>query len=178
MLQQFRMLFPNTFDLVIFFASLEHMALNERLTALSQAWKVLVAGGMFIITETPNRLWYLDSHTSLLPFFHWLPDELAFHYSKFSARENFRELYRELTKESELQFLRQGRGVSFHELDVAIRPIQELKVASSLSTFYGMRRKLTRSRLQRRYKSLLMKLCPNIHEAFFDEYLDLAIEKL
>jgi S-adenosylmethionine-dependent methyltransferase len=169
---------PNSFDVVVFFASLEHMTISERLTALESAWEVLSVGGLLVIIETPNRLWYFDGHTSRLPFFHWLPDELAFHYSRFSARENFCEVYRELTDSSELRFLRQGRGVSFHELEVAIRPLQELQIASSLSFFHGLRHKLTRSRSQRRYKSLLASMHPNIHDAFFDEYLNVALEKV
>ena len=52
-----------TFEWVIFWASLEHMTIDERLAALAGAWSVLAPGGLTII-ETPNRLWYFDSHTS------------------------------------------------------------------------------------------------------------------
>lgn len=83
------------FDMIIFFACLEHMTIDERVSSLKDAWKMLPSGGLLVITETPNRLWYFDSHTSRLPFFNWLPNELAFLYSRFSPRENFKELYRE-----------------------------------------------------------------------------------
>jgi S-adenosylmethionine-dependent methyltransferase len=165
------------FDIIIFFASLEHMTVVERLTSLRDAWEMLPAEGLLVIVETPNRLWYFDSHTSYLPFFHWLPDELAFQYSRFSSRKNFRELYREYNTDSKEHFLRRGRGVSFHELESVISPAQDLKVISSLSTFEGLKYKLTKSKLQRKYKSLLMNIYPNIHEGFFDDSLYLIIEK-
>jgi 2-polyprenyl-3-methyl-5-hydroxy-6-metoxy-1,4-benzoquinol methylase len=84
----FRVFQDCKFDFIMFFASLEHMTIRERLAALERAWKTLDAGGLLVIVETPNRLWYFDGHTSLLPFFHWLPDELAFNYSHFSQRDN------------------------------------------------------------------------------------------
>ena len=56
------------FDLIAFFAVLEHMTLNERLSALREAWNSLAPGGFLVVDETPNRLWYFDSHTSLEHF--------------------------------------------------------------------------------------------------------------
>jgi len=165
------------FDSIIFFACIEHMTIEERLTALKSAWDILRTGGLLVIIETPNRLWYFDDHTSQLPFFHWLPNELAFKYSRFSARENFRELYRQYDATSKKHFLRRGRGVSFHELDIAIKPASDLRVVSSLSTFEGVRYRLGRSKLERRFKSILRSIYPGIHEGFFDSNLDLIIEK-
>lgn len=165
------------FDSIIFFACIEHMTIEERLTALKSAWDILRKGGLLVIIETPNRLWYFDGHTSQLPFFHWLPNELAFKYSRFSPRENFRELYREYDATSKKNFLRRGRGVSFHELDIAIKPALDLRVVSSLSTFEGVRYRLGQSKLERRFKSILRSIYPGIHEGFFDSSLDLIIEK-
>jgi 2-polyprenyl-3-methyl-5-hydroxy-6-metoxy-1,4-benzoquinol methylase len=165
------------FDFIIYFACLEHMTIAERITSLKSAWEMLPAGGLLVIVETPNRLWYFDSHTSILPFFHWLPNELAFKYCCFSPREVFRELHKGYYESSKEKFLRRGRGVSFHEFDLAIKPAQDLKVVSSLSSFKGLAYKLHHSKLERRYKSFLRSLCPNIHEGFFDKKLDLIIEK-
>jgi len=165
------------FDFIIYFACLEHMTIAERITSLKSAWEMLPTGGFLVIVESPNRLWYFDSHTSLLPFFHWLPNELAFKYSCLSPREVFREMYKDYNVSSKENFLRRGRGVSFHEFDLAIKPVLDLKVISSLSSFKGFNYKLHHSRLERRYKSFLRRLCPNIHEGFFDKKLDLIIEK-
>jgi ubiquinone/menaquinone biosynthesis C-methylase UbiE len=165
------------FDFIIFFASLEHMTVAERLAALGDAWRMLPIGGLLAVVETPNRLWYFDGHTSWLPFFNWLPTDLAFRYSAFSPRENFRELYRACDPSTEEHFLRRGRGMSFHEFDLAIKPVRELKVVSSLSTFQGARYKLQRSMLERRYKAMLRSSCPDIHEGFCDDTLFVIIEK-
>jgi S-adenosylmethionine-dependent methyltransferase len=165
------------FDFIIFFACLEHMTVGERLVALREAWALLPSGGMLVVVETPNRLWYYDGHTSMLPFFHWLPDDLAFQYSALSPRENFRELYRNYDAASREHFLRRGRGMSFHEFDLAIKPGKKLKIVSSLSTFQGVRHKLRTSMLERKYKALLRRIYPEIHEGFCDQTLYLIIQK-
>ncbi len=165
------------FDVIMFFACLEHMTISERLASLKDAWAMLPAGGLLVIVETPNRLWYFDGHTSTLPFYHWLPDELAFAYSKFSPRERFHELYKEYSETNREHWLRRGRGMSFHEIDLAIGPAKDLEVVSSLSTFEGIRYKLRKSGLDRRYKSVLTTIYPKIHPGFFDDTLFLIIRK-
>lgn len=167
----------NAFDIIIFFASLEHMTISERLISLRDMWEMLAPDGLLVIIETPNRLWFFDSHTSNLPFFHWLPDEMAFKYSRFSSRKGFHDLYREYNADSKLHFLRRGRGMSFHELDIAIGPSEKLNVISSLGMFWGVGQKLMKSRLDRKYNSLLKEIYPNIHKGFFDEYLNIIIKK-
>ena len=46
------------FNAVIFFASLEHMTLEERWNGLPAAWSLLDRGGRLVIIETPNQLWW------------------------------------------------------------------------------------------------------------------------
>jgi hypothetical protein len=121
-------------------------------------------------------LWFYDGHTSLLPFFHWLPDELAFQYAPMSPRENFRERFTDYATQRE-PFLRTGRGMSFHEFELAIRPAKDLDVVSSLSTYHGLRYKPQRSLFERRYKSVLRRIYPGLHEGFYDDTLYLIIRK-
>jgi S-adenosylmethionine-dependent methyltransferase len=167
----------NAFDLVLFSASLEHMTSAERLAALQGAWQILPAGGFLAVMDTPNRLWYFDQHTSRLPFYHWLPNDLAFRYARFSPRDNFREIYTDENDDSMQHFLRRGRGVSFHEFDLAIKPATRLKVVSSLARYRGAVRRWMGSAASRRYKSALMSICPGIHEGFFDPSLELVIQR-
>jgi 2-polyprenyl-3-methyl-5-hydroxy-6-metoxy-1,4-benzoquinol methylase len=169
--------YATKFDIIIFFACLEHMTIVERLSSLKDAWEMLPTCGLLVIVETPNRLWYFDGHTSFLPFFHWLPNELSFAYSKFSSRENFHELYNDYNATSKENFLRRGRGMSFHEIDIAIGHARNLKVISSLSTYKGISYKLNKAKIDRQYKSILMKIYPNIHEGFLDDSLYLIIKK-
>jgi len=165
------------FDSIIFFACLEHMTVPERLASLREAWEMLPTAGLLVVVETPNRLWYFDDHTSLLPFFHWLPDELAFQYSRYSPRQEFRDLYRQHDAESHLHFLRRGRGVSFHEFHIAIGSAGDLDVVSSLSTFQGVRYTARQSTLERSYKRFLRRVCPQLHEGFRDRTLYLIVRK-
>jgi hypothetical protein len=160
---------------VIFSGSLGNMTGEERLLALKGAWEILPAGGLLAVVGAPNRLWYFDGHLSRLPFYNWLPHDLAFHYSRFSARENFSELYIARDHATEEHFLRRGRGVSFHEFDVAVKPARELKVVGAMHS--GWMRGLIASGAARRYKGMLRSLCPGIHEGFFHPTLELVIER-
>ena len=135
-------------------------------------------GGLLTVIETPNRLWYFDGHTSMMPFYHWLSDDIAYQYSKFSKRQNFNDLYNDFSdKDSVLHFLRRGRGLSFHEFDLAISNSENLNVISSLSSFQGIRYDMRMTALDRQYKKLLTKINKNIDKSFFDKFLYLTIKK-
>ncbi|HEY6823538.1 MAG TPA: class I SAM-dependent methyltransferase [Steroidobacteraceae bacterium] len=167
------------FDLVLFFAVLEHMTLSERDMALRSAWTLLAEGQYLGLGETPNRLWPYDTHTSRLPFFNWLPDELAFRYSQFSPRLSLRTRFREMTEESMLRFRREGRGVSFHELDLALG--ESYQVISDQTAYLAARNPL------KRFKRILARdgareralnaYSPGRHRALFRQSLDLLIRK-
>ncbi|HEY8155570.1 MAG TPA: methyltransferase domain-containing protein [Myxococcota bacterium] len=169
------------FDFIIYFAALEHMTLEERLSSIASTWRMLPSGGLWVVIETPNRLWYYDGHTALLPFFHWLPEDLAFQYTRFSQRSNFREIYREDGPERRQHFLRRGRGVSFHELELAIGPAAELEVVSSLHQFGSRRSRLPwrrRVSTAEAYRRILAAVGPaGVHEGFYQEDLDLILRK-
>jgi len=164
-------------DAVLYFATLEHMVHQERMQSLAEAWSLLSARGLLAIIETPNRLWFFDHHTAQLPFYNWLPHDLAIAYSRFSPRENFKDNYRESSLEVMNHFLRRGRGASYHEIDVAIAPTQTLDTVSSLTSYFGWRRRIRTNRLVRRYKALLRQIRPDLHEGWFDVDLDVIIRK-
>ncbi len=164
------------FDFIIYYAVLEHMTVKERLASLQQAWDMLPKGGYLAVIETPNRLWYYDSHTAALPFYDWLPDDLAFYYSKFSSRKNFKDSYRELDDDQLMKFARWGRGASYHEFEVAIAPLKELQVVSSLVKFEKTAFfKLGFKGL--RYVRFLRSLHKNLPKGFCYPYLDIVIKK-
>lgn len=168
------------FDFIVFYASLEHMTHLERIASLESTWKMLRPGGLLVVTETPNRLWFYDFHTAYLPFYMWLPDDLAFRYSCFSRRDRFREIYEDPEGDEMLHFLRRGRGVSFHEFDLAIGPAEKLTVVSNLAAFHRRRclpyLKWHFSR-RRRFSRFLADCAPSLHHGFFEPRLDLIIRK-
>ena len=142
---------------------------------------MLKPGTFLVIIETPNRLWYFDAHTSQLPFYHWLPDRVAFDYSRFSNREFFKDIYLAHTAKSELHFLRRGRGVSFHEFELFIAPRQYLDIVSCLHTYLRARNPEMQKRWAESeasiYQAVLQHACPDLHPAFLEPFLDLAIRR-
>lgn len=169
------------FDAIIFFASLEHMTHEERLSSMHNTWNMLEKGGLWCLIEIPNRLWYFDAHTSRLPFYHWLPDELAYKYSKFSPRDRFNDLPQNMDESSFLNFLRWGRGVSYHEIELAIDRIANLDVASSLFSYLKRTNLFVKLgwgfTIEGRYESFLRAVMPQVHPGFFEKELSLVIRK-
>ena len=159
------------FDLVLFFASIEHMLYNERIDCLKKYYSILPDDAYLSIIETPNRLWHFDDHTSFLPFFHWLPDNLAFDYFKFSNININTESLHENSDEEYLQLLRRGRGFSFHELDIALNfPAEKLEIVDYMKPFM-----LTK--LDNTFHRVLTKLNPKISKGFFYPNIDIIIKK-
>jgi ubiquinone/menaquinone biosynthesis C-methylase UbiE len=170
------------FDFIIFSATLEHMTYEERIGSLKAAFSLMGKGDFLTIIETPNRLWYYDFHTAFLPFYFWLPDDLAFEYSSRSKRKNFSEIYTSSSPEQILHFRRRGRGVSYHDFEIAFGEFDSIEVISSMEIF--RKRKAFRyvtdrfkGRQYLKYKRLLMSIAPGYHEGFFEPWLDLVFMK-
>jgi 2-polyprenyl-3-methyl-5-hydroxy-6-metoxy-1,4-benzoquinol methylase len=74
---------PEQFDVVVCYALIEHLLVNERLNFLTDLWARLKPGGVLVVYETPNRLFPLDWHSSGCLFAQVLPDDLtALYYSR------------------------------------------------------------------------------------------------
>jgi SAM-dependent methyltransferase len=121
-----------TVDCVILYAVLERQKYHERLATLRCSWTLLRPGGILVVGETPNRLTWLDHHTSRLPFFNLLPDDVALDYASRSPRRDFRDAIaaaRDLSDEEAFETLaRWGRGVSYHEFEIALGDLEPLIV--------------------------------------------------
>lgn len=166
-----------SYDFIIYYAALEHMTVEERISSINQAWSMLKSGSYLVIIETPNRLWYHDSHTAGLPFFDWLPDDLAFYYSKYSNRANFKDLFREINEDKMMSFKRWGRGMSYHELEIATElPLSKLNLVSSLGEFEKSAF-LKNGILGSRYVKFLKTINKDLKNGFCYPYLDVVIRK-
>ena len=170
-----------TFDIVIFFAVLEHMTLDERIVAIKSTWEMTRPGGIWCVVETPNRLWFYDGHTSFENFYHWLPDQLAKRWGTRSRRKFFSSALSVDPEISDTDFARWGRGASFHEFDLALGDSRDLNIVSNKIDFLRRRNPilfayslLSRAR---EYERFLETLEPEINPGFFRQYLDLAIRK-
>lgn len=174
------------FDLVIFFASLEHMTLAERLGSIQQTWDLLKPGGCWCVIEAPNRLWFWDGHTSMENFYHWLPDELAARWAHRASREHLAADFPRLDNHAPADFdivklARWGRGVSFHEFELVLGDAKKLDVVSDKTDFLRRSNPLLFAHglvsRARRYERFLEHSAPGYHKGWFKQYLDLIIRK-
>jgi S-adenosylmethionine-dependent methyltransferase len=152
------------------------MTTEERIDSLKQAWDALKYKGHLIVVEAPNRLWVEDTHTSELPFFQWLPDDLAYLYSIKSNKQSFNSKYLDNEYLHMQQFLRRGRGVSFHEFELAFENLNELQILSSLNRLVFSKGLINTFIYKKIYKMYISKFVEH-HKAFTEEYLDLIIVK-
>ncbi len=120
-------------DVVLLYAVLEHQTVEERLATLRGCWELLRPGGLMVVYDTPNRLTFFDHHTAELPFFHMLPDRLALQYGTRSQRDAFRRAMQESASEAPAianeRLARWGRGVSYHEFEVALGSLEPLVIS-------------------------------------------------
>ena len=79
-----------TVDVFFLFAGLGHMTIDEPLKTLADAQEAIGRKGFVSCASTPNRWLPWDHHTSLLPFFGMLPDDLALRYIDHSERAEFK----------------------------------------------------------------------------------------
>jgi S-adenosylmethionine-dependent methyltransferase len=168
------------YDMVVYFAALEHMTYQERLTTLEAAWGMLRAGALLCIADTPNRLWYFDNHTSFANFFHWLPDEMAMDYAAKVDREGFNTAFRSRDAASPEKLARWGRGVSYHEFELAIGPLDGLCVSGEWE--YRRAKDANwaaawRNTLEGQFNAVLRAAAPNIPVEFLDPELALCLRK-
>lgn len=79
------------------------------------------------------------------------------------------------------QLYRWGRGISFHDIEIALRPMNELKIVSDLTSFLRKKNFLyalaTAFTSNFKYEKFLSKEFPDINKAFFRPYIDIVIEK-
>lgn len=163
------------FDAIILYATLEHLTIEERLVTLKNCKSILNDGGFLITIEAPNRLWYFDSHTSELPFFQWLPDDLAYRYSRNSPKESFSSNYLDSNYDDLIGFLRRGRGVSYHEFELAFGDLSKTNIISRLNRLVFTKSYLNTFIVKPLYKLFLKKQI-KLPKAFYDEYLDFIIK--
>ncbi len=164
-------------DLVLCYAVLEHMTVDERLELLELARRVVRPDGAIAVIETPNRLLPWDHHTSQLPFFSQLPDELAVRYRHRSPRADFVASLDAAAGEGDSRlrevFTRWGRGVSHHEFELVFDDLPARTLATSWELELLPERNIHREELT--LQSILDEIDPSLPPSFSRYWLDLII---
>jgi len=122
---------PESADVVMLYAVVEHQTWSERAEALENAWTLLRPGGVLAVIEAPNRLTYFDWHTSQIPFFQQLPIELQARYYERSRLDGFVSTMRSAAVDGGDEALQEalqrwGQSVSFHDFEVVFGDLSEL----------------------------------------------------
>jgi S-adenosylmethionine-dependent methyltransferase len=105
---------------------------------------------------------------------------LAADYARYSPRDDVRQLI-EHADDRIMALRRAGRGVSFHEFDLALADARGLEVISCMPLFFRQRdpmlRLYWRISSDYQYERFLCRLCPGLHPGFLQPTLHLAIRK-
>jgi len=87
------------FDFVVLGAVYEHLLPSERNTLLPKIWSHLRPGGILFISQTPQRHFPLEAHTTGLPLINYCPDRVALWLARrFSRRVNADESWEALLR--------------------------------------------------------------------------------
>jgi hypothetical protein len=156
---------------------LDSPAVSRRVNKEIEVYQV--AGQYMCIGETSNRLWPYDAHTSQRPFLNWLPDGLAYRYAQFSLIPSLRSWFREISEESTSSFRREGRGVSYHELNLAIGDSYRIvsdrpALLATRDPLKMLKRALARDSSR---EPMLYNYAPRRYRALFRQSLNLLIRK-
>jgi 2-polyprenyl-3-methyl-5-hydroxy-6-metoxy-1,4-benzoquinol methylase len=168
------------YDLILFFATIEHMTHQERMAALPAAWSMLGGDAVLCVLDTPNRLWFNDRHTGMMPFFHWLPDDVAVDYARFSPRQTLSEDFASTGPDAAERLARWGRGISFHDFELWFGR-DELAGASGMDEYHRSRdpawAEVWAQTPEGRFYAFLQEAAPHIPGPFFGEALNLALRR-
>lgn len=164
-------------DVFLCYAVLEHMTVDERLELLALAQDVVRPDGAIVVVETPNRLLPWDYHTAQLPFYSQLPDDLAIRYRHHSPRTDFVTSIDAAAAEGDAalreSFTRWGRGMSYHELQLAFDDLPARTLATSWALELLPERNIHREELA--LQATLDDIDPTLPPSFSRYWLDIVI---
>jgi SAM-dependent methyltransferase len=162
-------------DVFLLYAVLEHLTLDERLDLLNVARNATSSDGVIVVCEAPNRLFPLDHHTTRLPFFTTLPDDLARLYWPRSERPDFRDAMDEAVREGREAdaLVRWGRGVSYHEFELVFDDVSRHVIASSYDPLLLGERPVRQDELA--LARVLERERPDLPPGFSRAWLDLIV---
>jgi S-adenosylmethionine-dependent methyltransferase len=170
---------PDGVDIVLLYAVLEHQLIAERLETIQATWACLKPGGLMVVGDTPNRLVYVHHHTTDLPFFDMLPNDLALIVCQRSPRLHLRETMRRqmaVSREKAIETLdRWGRGVSFHEFEAVLGELRDLVVGDGYDEEILLRKNLQLE--EELLRTFMVEKCSEVPVGFSRASLDVILRK-
>jgi 2-polyprenyl-3-methyl-5-hydroxy-6-metoxy-1,4-benzoquinol methylase len=169
--------FAGEVDVFLLYAVLEHLDVAERLDVLALARRVVRPDGMIVVCEAPNRLVDWDHHTTQMPFFSQLPEDLALRYARHAPRREFTasmaEAGRRGAGEARTALTRWGRGVSYHEFELVFGDLRRHVIACNYDPLLmGVRPVLSD---EHRLARTLEEWRPDLPPVFGRDWLDLIL---
>jgi 2-polyprenyl-3-methyl-5-hydroxy-6-metoxy-1,4-benzoquinol methylase len=169
--------FAGEVDVFLLYAVLEHLDVAERLDVLALARRVVRPDGMIVVCEAPNRLVDWDHHTTQMPFFSQLPEELALRYARHAPRREFTasmaEAERDGVDAARTALTRWGRGVSYHEFELVFGDLRRHVIACNYDPLLmGVRPILSD---EHRLARTLAEWRPDLPPVFGRDWLDLIL---
>ncbi len=76
----------NYFDLIILSGVLEHLPFENRHMYVDEYYRKLKIGGLICFLDTPNRNYFMETHSIGLPFISKFPPQAAFIYAKIFGK--------------------------------------------------------------------------------------------
>jgi S-adenosylmethionine-dependent methyltransferase len=169
----------NFFDIVLVFAVVEHLPYENRHFYVDEYYRTVKKGGMVCFLDTPNRHYFLESHSIGLPFVQFMKPHNAFFYSKL-----FGKLGKDVTFP---EFVRAGTGwrnASYYELLPRTLTISIDDISEKLGYGYKFFQTIPRSPKFKLLISPFIKLLRvislkfNFPTVFFLPYLNVVFQKV
>lgn len=151
------------FGFVVMSAVFEHLLPNERPIIMRLLWSKVKNGGHLFLNQTPNRVFPVELHTTMLPLINYLPDKITY----VAARK----LSRRITDEESWELLlRKGiRGGTVSEIcgllgDEHSRPVLLEPSKGGLNDRIDLYYKNTNPTRLRRVKSLARSVIKTLNK--------------
>lgn len=157
------------FDLILLYAVLEHLTMEEKLELLEACWGHLTAGGLLFIGETPNRMIPIDLHSSHLLYHQQAPKEIWTRTFMDAGNKRWADALSRAIKQDkfDLTTWRRGRHLGHQEFDLSMMPVEQLRrhtVADCYSPY-----------IMNLYRYLSIEYLKLVEFGFLSEYEDSAV---
>ena len=120
---------PRKFDVIILYAVLEHLTIEEKLTTLRICWDHLADDGHLFIGEAPNRMLPLDLHSTKLLYFQQMPLDLWKYCFDQSLNRDWARVMKIGLERGDFDHTAYRRGIHLghQEFELGLLPLEDLR---------------------------------------------------